>query len=93
VLLYLDWDGFGALIKAAGGELRWGDKRELGRARAMHPRLRPPLVRGQLPLVHVGRAQAMVMDPNFVEMFFDGVRPRTMAERIVEHAETAASEA
>ena len=85
VLMYLDWDGFAELIKQAGGELRWGSQKEAGRARAMHKNLRPSLVRGRLPIVGAHGVSAYVMDPNFVEMFYDGVRPRTMAERLVEN--------
>jgi len=84
VLMYLDWDGFAELIAQAGGKLRWGTQKEAGRARAMHKNLRPSLVRGRLPIVEAHGVRAYVMDPNFVELFYDGLRPRTLAERLVE---------
>jgi hypothetical protein len=83
VMLYLDWAGFAQLIQKAGGELKWGSQRDVGRARAMHPGVRPPIIRGRLPQIHVGGAIAYVMDPNLVEMYFDGVTPWSMAQDIV----------
>jgi len=83
VMLYLDWTGFGRLIRKAGGELKWGSQRDVGRARAMHPRVRPPIIGGRLPQIHVGEAVAYVMDPNLIEMSFDGVTPWSMAQNIV----------
>jgi hypothetical protein len=82
-MLYLDWAGFARLIQKAGGELKWGSQRDVGRARAMHPGVRPPIIRGRLPQVHVGEAIGYVMDPNLVEMYFDGVTPWSMAQDIV----------
>jgi hypothetical protein len=83
VMLYLDWTGFGRLIQKAGGELKWGSQRDVGRARAMHPSVRPPIIGGRLPLIHLGEAIAYVMDPNLIEMFFDGVTPWSIAQEIV----------
>jgi hypothetical protein len=83
VMLYLDWTCFGQLIQKAGGELKWGSPRDVGRARAMHPGLRPPIIGGRLPQIHVGEAIEHVTDPNLIEMFFDGVTPWSMAQIIV----------
>jgi hypothetical protein len=83
VLMYLDWNAFGKLIGKAGGEFKWGSRKDAGRARAMHPGLRPPLIRGQLPQVHFGGAVAYVTDPNLIEIFYDGVTPWSMAQNMV----------
>ncbi len=93
VLMYLDWNGFEDLIKQEGGKLRWGSQKEAGRARAMHKNLRPSLVRGRLPIVAAHGVNAYVMDPNFVELFYDGVRPRTLAKRLVENCRDVAEPA
>lgn len=93
IIMYLDWDGFAELIKEAGGELRWGSQKEAGRARAMHPNLRPSLVRSRLPIVNAHGVSAYVMDPNFVELFYDGIRPRTLAARLVESCRDVAQKA
>lgn len=93
VLMYLDWNGFADLIKQAGGELRWGSQKQAGRARAMHKNLRPSLVRGRLPIVAAHGVRAYVTDPNFVELFYDGARPRTLAERLVENCRDVAERA
>jgi hypothetical protein len=82
-MLYLDWGGFGQLIVKAGGEFGWGSERDVGRARAMSPSLRPPIIRGRLPKISFGGAVAYVTDPNLFEMFFDGVTPWSMAQNIV----------
>src|ERR1700686_4213887 len=71
------------LIQKAGGDFSWGSQRDVGRARAMHPSLRPPIIRGRLPQIRLGDALAYVMDPNLIEMFFDGVTPWSMAQNIV----------
>jgi hypothetical protein len=83
VLMYLDWGAFGRLIAKAGGEFRWGSRKEAGRARSMHPRMRPPLIRGRVPQVHVGGATRWITDPNLIELFYDGMTPWTLAQNAV----------
>lgn len=51
----------------------------------MQRNLWPSLVRGRLPLDAAYGVSAYVMGPNFVEMFYDGARPWTLAERLVEN--------
>lgn len=80
VWLYLDWNAFARLIQKAGGEISWGSRREIGKARAMHQSLRPPIVGGRLMKIHVDGAIGYISGPNLVEMFFDGVTPWTMAQ-------------
>jgi hypothetical protein len=80
VLLYLDWSGFGRLIEKAGGDLRWGSKKDAGRARATNRHIRPPLIGGRLPKIHVGDAVGYISDPNLIEIFYDGVTPWSMAQ-------------
>ena len=43
-----------------------------------------PIIGGRLPQIHVGDAIAWVMDPNLIEIYFDGVTPWSMAQNIVE---------
>jgi len=83
VLMYLDWNAFGQLIEKAGGVFAWGSKKDAGRARAMNPHVRPPLVSGRLPQIHVDGAVGSITDPNIIEMFFDGVTPWSMAQNTV----------
>jgi len=85
VLMYLDWDAFGRLFGKAGGEFRWGSPKEARRAKAMNPRLRPPLIRGRLPQIRAGGAVAWITDPALIEMFYDGITPWTVAQNTVEH--------
>jgi hypothetical protein len=82
--LYLDWERFGELINGAGGRFGWSSFKQARAARALKPAERPPVVERRVPQVRVGAALASVTDPNLVEMFFDGVTPRTMANLIVE---------
>jgi hypothetical protein len=83
VLLYLDMDAFGKLIEKTGGNFAWGTKKDVGRIRALNPRLRPPLFGGRIPRICVGEIVAHITDPNLVEMFYDGVTPWTMAQQTV----------
>ena len=93
VLLYLDWEAFAQLIQKAGGEFRWGSKRDAGRARAMNPAIRPPLIGGRIPQIHVDGAIGSITDPNLVEMFYDGVTPWSMAQITVQEMRNASSRA
>jgi hypothetical protein len=84
VLLYLDWNAFGRLIQRAGGDFRWGSKRDAGRSRSINRHLRPPLIGGRLPQIHVDGAIGYITDPNLVEIFYDGVTPWSMAQITVQ---------
>lgn len=84
VWLYLDWQMFGQLCESAGATFSWSSEREARRMRAEPMKMRPETVDGRLPLVTLGPVKTGVTGANMVELMFDGVRPRTLAARLVE---------
>jgi hypothetical protein len=38
-------------------------------------------------VVHVGEAKMSLTDPSLVQMFFDGITPRTVAKSMIAHAQ------
>lgn len=84
--LYLDWDAFASLVKEEGGEFGWSSDKDARRTRAMKPELRSVVARGQVPQIKLGDAVLPVTDPMLVQMFFDGVTPRTVIRSTIELA-------
>lgn len=84
VWLYLDWHAFGRLCESAGARFSWSSEREAGRNRTEPAAMRLETVDGRIPLMTVGEVQSGVTGANMVELMFDGLRPRSLAVRMVE---------
>src|SRR5712692_5985403 len=84
LFLYIDWDAFGRLVEAGGGKFSWSSEKDMRRARAMKPKVRPVIARGRIPQIHTERAVWSVTDPMLVQMFFDGITPRSIVRQILD---------
>ena len=83
VYLYLDWGLFGSALKNSGAEFVWGTGKTVGRARSVNPAVRPPIVSGKVPQIRFQGQIVSFTDPNLVQMLFDGVTPRAMADIMI----------
>lgn len=94
VLLHIDWEGFGTLIKAAGAGFTWSTEKE-GRSQHSKPhRQRRLTIDNRIPMVTLGDHYLKLGDRHLARMLFDGIRPRTIAAQLVEvlrHAQQDAS--
>jgi hypothetical protein len=48
----------------------------------MRPEMRPAIFAGRLPEVHFGPAKMFISGPSLVQMYFDGIHPRTIIAKI-----------
>jgi len=84
VHLYFDWDGFAKIVQEEGGTFAWSSEKEARRMQAQDPRMRPLIIKGLVPMIIGERSKTLLSDPAMVEIFFDGVTPRSIARRFVE---------
>lgn len=83
VLLHIDWDGFGELVRAAGAQFTWSTEKE-GRSQHSKPhRQRRLTIDNRIPIVTVGDHYLKLGDRHLARMLFDGIRPRTIAAQLV----------
>jgi hypothetical protein len=87
VWLYFDWQVFGRLCESAGATFSWSSEREAGRNRTEPAKMRLETVDGRMPLITVGEVQSGITGANMVELMFDGLRPRSLAARMVESSQ------
>jgi hypothetical protein len=84
VWLYLDWHGFSRLCESAGARFSWSSERQAGANRTQPAAMRLETVDGRMPVITAGEVQSGVTGANMVELMFDGLRPRSLAARMVE---------
>jgi hypothetical protein len=83
VYLYLDWQRLSRVAQAAGAEFIWSSERETGRARAMKPATRPPVISGRVPQIKVDELVVPFTDPSLVRILFDGSTPRAIVDSMI----------
>lgn len=85
VLLCLDWEKFGQLINEAGAEFFWSTQKQARRERAEKWSNRSSTIAyGRMPLFRVGEATGSVSGAALIRIMFDGIRPKTLANQLVE---------
>lgn len=86
VYLYLDWDKFGDLIREEGAEFRWSSEKAARRGRSQPFPLRHIIVYGRIPQIITGKSTGAITGPNLIQVYFDGLRPRSLARLAVDTA-------
>lgn len=84
VHFYFDWEQFAKIVHEEGGTFEWSSEKEARRMQAQDPHMRPLIIRGLVPMIVSNRSKMFLSDPAMVEVYFDGMTPRSIARRFVE---------
>jgi len=87
VQFFLDWDAFAELFAEVGAKFIWREGKEARRARSEPWAMRRLIVDERLPMVEVGEAKLFFMGTHLIQLYFDGMSPRTLIRLMVETAE------
>lgn len=90
-LLYFDLGRFAECVTQAGATFAWASDKTVRRANAMRADIRPSTFKGRIPEMRMGSARMYLSDPNLVQMWFDGLTPRTIVKRSIAMEERIAS--